>query len=283
MKTAYRIILYGMLGVSLILYYNIVYRTSCSRVIEYDVGEFDERFGLSQDQFINSIELAELPWEKVAGENLFIYKPGADFKINLIFSEQQEKIYEGDKILDSIDSSESSIKSSQQRYNSALQRYENSKNTYESLAKSHEKDVSYWNARGGAPATEYAKLQKQSAQLQSKYHDLKRQQEALNRIVDQNNIKVNNYNNKIGDYNNLFEEGKEFDAGNTDRTEINIYSYTNISELNSVLVHEFGHVLGIDHLEDPYSVMHYLLTNKNTNGEISEYDAQALRDICRLK
>ena len=77
-----------------------------------------------------------------------------------------------------------------------------------------------------------------------------------------------------------FDESYEFDAGNTDGTEINIYSYDGLPELHTLLVHEFGHVLGIDHVDDQYSVMYYLLNEDNRGGELTDVDIAALGSSC---
>jgi len=283
MKTLYRILLYGMLGYSLFLYYNRVYKSSCDTVIEYDIGNFDEGFNVTRDQFLTTIEQAELPWEEISGNNIFRYTPGAKFKVNLIFSEQQQKINEGDKLLEKINRSEGTIDNIDQRYDNALKKYNKASVDYNYALSLYEKNVNYWNTKGGAPEAEYKKIQNQQKKLDSQFNTLQGLQKQVNRIVDEKNGSIEKHNTTVNYYNNLFDEGHEFDAGDTDQTEINIYSYNSRAELHTILVHEFGHVLGIDHLEDPYAVMHYLLSKKNITGDINENDRIALRDVCRIK
>src|SRR3989344_9354689 len=61
----------------------------CERVLEYSVGQFDTQFGLKQEDFKKYITDAEAVWEKEVGRELFKYKMGAKFKVNLIYDNRQ--------------------------------------------------------------------------------------------------------------------------------------------------------------------------------------------------
>jgi hypothetical protein len=282
MKLLKNFILYGSLIISLFFLWKVVLQTPCGRVIEYDIGIFDESFRITQDEFITQIELAEIPWENIADKQLFRYVPGSDFKINLIFSEEQALVYKGDDLENNLDTKQESIDSVQSRYQSAVSRYERAKRDYEKKISKYEQEVIRWNNLGGAPKTEYENLQKEATSLDSKADEISRLLALVNTLTDENNKKVNEYNYNVDQYNTLFTRGHEFDAGNTDGTEINIYSYNSIDELQTLLVHEFGHVLGIEHVEDESSVMYYLLNDKNKKGILSEFDIESLSLSCRL-
>ncbi len=282
MKWLGKILLYGILAVSIFLLWENVLRSPCSRIIEYSIGAFDERFGLSQEEFIAQIESAETPWEIAVGKELFQYVPDADFKVNLIWSEEQARLYQGNQLEDALDSRQDSLDSIQSRYDTAVNRYEGAVRSYETKLARYEQDVNYWNERGGAPEPEFNKLQQEAQSLDSQANEIKRLLTEVNKLADENNTKVNQYNEDVHQYNDLFIEGQEFDAGNTDGTEINVYSYDGLDELRTLLVHEFGHVLGIDHIDDQHSVMYYLLNDDNQKGELTDRDISALELSCRL-
>lgn len=283
MKLLRTIILYGTLSVSLFLLWNNVLRSPCERIVEYSIGEFDERFEISKEDFIAQLQESEIPWEEAAGKNLFEYVPGADFKVNLIWSEEQERLYKGNDLQEKLDSKFDSIDTLQSRYGEAVKRYERAVDVYESSLAIYEKDVSYWNNRGGAPTAEYKKLQSDAKSLEKKAAEIKRLQSQVNRLAEENNANVETYNSSVEEFNELHSYGYEFDAGNTDGTEINIFSYDGNKELQTLIVHEYGHVLGIDHVEDPEAVMHYLLNDRNQNGVLAAADIAALGQSCRLK
>lgn len=282
MKILRTILVYGTLALSLFFLWENVLRAHCSRVIEYDVGTFDERFGIKKEAFITYVELAEIPWEEKADKQLFRYVPGAEFKINLIWSEEQERLYKGEGLEEDLDSVQESIDTVQGRYQSAVSRYERATKDYEQKLHRYERDVTYWNGKGGAPTAEYDQLQNQAKSLEKKANEVGLLLANVNKLADENNQRVGDYNNGVAEYNNLFNKGHEFDAGNTDGTEINVYTYDGVRELQTLLTHEFGHVLGIDHVEDEGSVMYYLLNSKNQKGELSNVDIAALELTCKL-
>lgn len=273
--------LYGTLIASLVLYYYVDGNQPCKRVITYDIGQFDQEYGMTQEQFLTYIALAELPWEEVAGKPLFRYEKGADFKINLIFSEKQEKIQKGNELEDALNEKERSLYTTKQRYEDAVEKYEREKTSYERKLATYQREVDTWNKKGGAPDDVYRKLQQDFEALQRDATSLNQRIEDINTLAQQSNTKVISFNENADEYNNLFDS-TPFDAGNTDGTEINVYTFANTKELVTLLTHEFGHVLGIDHLEDEASVMHYLLSEENISGSLTSFDKEALINSCRI-
>ncbi len=281
MKLLKNIILYGSLVASLLLYYHVDSKKPCNSVITYDIGQFDEEYGMTRDSFLTYIALAEIPWEEVAQKQLFRYEEGADFKVNLIFSDKQEKIQKGNELENRLDEKERSLSSTKQQYEDAVEKYERDKSNYERKLARYQKEVDRWNQQGGAPSSVFNQLEKDFEELQKEAESLNSSITRINDLARQSNSKVLEFNQNADEYNNLFD-GTAFDAGNTDGTEINVYSFSNTKELVTLLTHEFGHVLGIDHIEDEASVMHYLLHDENVSGELSSFDKEALMTSCRI-
>lgn len=257
-------------------------KTPCDRIIKYDIS-FDDRFRISEDEFLSFVERAEQPWEEIAKKELFKYVPGAKFKINLIYSEEQDRLYQGNDLSNNLDDQQSDLDSLQSRYQSAVRRYESGLKQYEQQVKKYESEVEYWNTKGGAPTETYNKLQNDAKKLDTKFASVEELRSTVNKLAEESNQEVKKYNEGVGDFNELFKDPKQFDAGDTDGTEINIYSYDGNQELMTLITHEFGHVLGIDHIDDEHSVMYYLLNDKNKGGKLKTADINALDLSCKLK
>lgn len=281
MKIIKNIIYYGIIIFAVWFAWDTYTKTPCDRVINYDIT-FDNRFRITENEFISFIERAEAPWEEAAGRELFRYVPGSKFKINLIFTEEQERLYQGKDISSELDSQQSGLDSLQSRYQSAVRRYESGLKSYQSQLQKYERDVEYWNARGGAPTETYNQLRQEGNKLDAKLREIEGLRVTVNKLAEENNKEIKEYNQGVNNYNELFRDPKQFDAGNTDGTEINIYSYDGNQELMTLLTHEFGHVLGIDHVEDESAVMYYLLNDQNKGGILKTADINALDFSCKL-
>ena len=79
--------------------------------------------------------------------------------------------------------------------------------------------------------------------------------------------------------------GEKFSAGEYIRDEtgerINIYQFDGRDKLIRVLAHELGHALGLDHVDDPASVMYEM--NSGTGETLGAGDIAELRKLCDAK
>jgi len=81
-------------------------------------------------------------------------------------------------------------------------------------------------------------------------------------------------------FNEQFGESREFTQGDYQGDKISIYTFLDEAELVRVLVHEFGHALGIGHVENSESMMYHLMSNQPTIARLSVEDTQAFFAVC---
>ena len=157
----------------------------------------------------------------------------------------------------------------------------------------YDKQVAYWNTKGGAPKDEYDKLEATGADLQTQSQDLDKQEGDLNNTIDEVNslvvsinsiakklnLSVENYNTINNSRGDSFEEGV-YQTDGTNR-EIDIYEFSDQQKLIRVLAHEFGHALGLEHVDDPNAIMYKL--NEGSNSTIDDSDLAELKTTCKLK
>lgn len=269
----------------------------CRNPIEYSLGSFSTKFGITETEFLASIKKAEDAWEKALGEDLFNYVPDSTLKINLIFDERQETAIRNKVLGTKVDETERSAESVRAEFEALKLRYETGKadydqmvTTYTDLQKVYNSRVEYWNSQGGAPKKEFNELQNQKVELQR-----------LQGLIEQRRLEVNQFAKAVNDivakYNYLVESAnsvievinqsadKEFEQGeyvyNGGKKNINIYEFYEKSELERILAHEFGHALGMDHNKNAASIMYYL--NKGKGLVPSAEDIADLKQICKIK
>jgi hypothetical protein len=173
----------------------------CSQPIPYNLGTFDMQFGISKDYFLSALADAEAIWEKPFGKNLFLYSPNDTspdvLKVNLVYDYRQEAdstlsslgiVVNNDKA--SYDSLKAKFTALQTQYTAEKNHFTARVNAFNTEQASLEQQINSWNAKGGAPQDEYAKLQAGQAALASESKDLQITQTNLNGMVDEINALV---------------------------------------------------------------------------------------------
>lgn len=266
----------------------------CPIPLHYSLGEIDESFNLSEEEAKRLVVKAESYWEESVRRELFIYDESADFTINFKFDERQEFANDEEnqeELLDSERLESKEIKDAvaklQTEYQKLSEAYEVQVTDYESKLSAYNQKVNKYNDRGGAPEDVFSELEverdelsEQSENLNNTGSELNEFVNEINRLGDRGNSLVNTYNQKVSEYNIKFGLEREFTQGDYQGDHINVYKFSSEEELLSVLSHEFGHALGIGHVDGEYSLMYYLLEDTHTEPSLSVDDLNSYYEVC---
>lgn len=266
----------------------------CDRPLQYSIGEFDTQFGVSKNDFIKKIISAESVWEKAAGRNLFDYDADATFKINLIYDQRQKEVDNKQKTEFGLSAAEVNFKSLDAAYVSLKNSYESEVAIHADAVKSfqlqeasYEAEVNLWNSKGGAPEKEYQKLEAERQAINTEIAKINQEAANLNAILDKvnsaldsRNQAASNYNSIADAYNKQYGGGIEFDQAEFTGKAINVYEFNNSTDLTIALAHELGHALGMNHVQNPKSIMYYL-SGQNSLTPTAE-DIIELKKVCHI-
>lgn len=272
----------------------------CQRPITYSIAKLDPNFGLTEAEVLNDMEQAEKIWESPIDKQLFEYSPKGDLKINFIYDYRQKATDALRKIGIVINDDQSTYDVLKAKYDLLVASYDKEKAqldtliaTYNADKSAFERDVNYWNSRGGAPKAEYNILEQKRVDLNNQVTIINQAGDSLNELVDIINSTeivlnklVATLNLKVSAYNAVGSSiGQEFSEGEYVRdangTAINVFQFNDTNQLVRVLAHEFGHALGLGHLDNPKAIMYYL--NEGMNEKLTADDLSALKKTCGIK
>jgi hypothetical protein len=266
----------------------------CPVPLSYRIGAYDERFLLPREAVVPIIEQAAAAWHRATGRQLFIYDESADFFIDFVYDERQERAVAEianraalDEKAERTAAARTELETLTVEYETTRADYQKALTSYEARLTRYNTEVASYNAQGGVPQHERARLEQEATtletlarRLEEQVADLNAQVARLNAAGEAGNALVSEYNRRVAQYNDRYGEVGAFTQGEYTGERIVIYKYTDAIELRQVLAHELGHALGIGHVEAKESIMYYLLAEQPDELSVSAVDVDAFTAVC---
>lgn len=243
----------------------------CDKPIAYKIGEVDDRFELSREEFTARTQVASQMWNQAYGKPLFIQDPQAELTVNLVYDDRQS-------LNNQITDLQTQVKSELSDLKERVEDYKQRSAAFDQKIQQFKEEVNYWNQQGGAPQEEYEKIIQKQADLRAEAESLNQEARELNQDQKQHNTQIDQLNNTIDTYNDAIAQKPEEGLYDGPRQRIEIYFNINDDELTHTLAHEFGHALSIEHNSNPKSIM-YSFSSKTT--QLSAEDLRSLAQVCR--
>jgi hypothetical protein len=269
----------------------------CKDMLTYRIGTVDERFGLSRQEFTESVHKAASLWGKPFSRELFSEDPKGMIEVNLIYDYRQEASDTLKHLNYKIDNTRSSYEDLKNKFENLKSEYEQKKadiagdfNTYNTRVSVLNAEIEAERQRGGVSQDVYKRVMMEKEELNAIRDNLQTRQEEMKKMADTlNNMAV--VINEIATKTNLdsvqYQDvgktlGDEFCEGNyvikDGKKTITIFQFDNGYRLVRVLAHEFGHALGLNHNDNSDAVMYRLIQSDSL--ELAPADITALKTRC---
>jgi hypothetical protein len=244
--------------------FRIITQKPCEKPLTYRIGAWSNAFGISKEDFLSAVQSAEAVWEDPSGRDLFAYDVDGTIAVNLVYDSRQKTSDDTRKL-------ETRINQVGQSLESLKSDIDASKLAYEQAV------VDYTNLLNKSPRTPEAR-----AVLEKKRLEANTLADKTKALIEKHNLLVENVNSNIAAVNKSSEA--EFEQGlyvsNEKGQKIDIYEFNDRSDLVFVLAHELGHALGMEHNDDPESVMYY--KSSGASLVLSPADLESLNVACQI-
>jgi predicted Zn-dependent protease len=220
---------------------------------------------------IADIQNAADIWSKAYGKTLFINSSKEAITINFIYDQRSALSTNIDQLQNQLDQKTATIQQQINSYNADVKAFEQKLTDFNA-------QVAKINQSGGANPDVYKSLIAQQSQLNAEGDDLNTRAHQLNLATHDYNSKVQTLDQNVNQFNQALTQNSEEGLYDKNTKTISVYFADNYKELVHTLAHEFGHVLGMQHTDDPNSIMY---ANTSTFLSVTSQDKQQLAYVCR--
>ena len=271
----------------------------CSIPLTYRFGQIDPRFEIEKGELATIMSKVENIWSSPLNTDILHYDPDGDITINFVYSDVQkltknERIYSEriDNQREQLKTAKENFQNLKESFDRKLESYNKTLSQYREAVETYNEAVKGWEDRGELSNKEKTRLENVRSRiddLERKKNQQYREVEALRKRVNYKGNRLNTLaaqeNKLIENYNERFSGHKKFNQGHYIRRgnqeKINVYQFNDFEDLKVVLVHEFGHALGLKHGNDAQSMMYYLMNPQNQKEpKLSKEDIRAIKHRC---
>lgn len=245
--------------------------------VRYRIGQLDPRFGLEEYALIELSQEAADIWLLGTQKQYFVYDPNAKLAINLIYDQRQSESDRRQQHIQEIEQQQFKTLELQRDLNQLNQTLSQQYQSIQLRQQQYEQRLQYYNQQINQlnqnphlhTQANITSLQNEKQQLHQQLSELKQTIEHYNQAVHSSNLRVSEFKNIRQQSQNLVAQFNEkfkprlFDKGEFNGREINIYEFQSKADLKMTLAHEFGHVLGLNHHDDPHALMYPVLEKQD--------------------
>lgn len=271
----------------------------CQQPLTYQFGDIDPRFDITKDKLIQIMKEVETVWATAMDQPLLEYKKNGKVVIHLIYGEEQQRTEAEQLLTKKIQIKKDQIAILEEEYEHLSSNFQQKRKVFQDILSEYNKQAreyselaKKWKGKGVTAQT-YKRLEEMEEKVKQLRSVVERKRDNLETLRQKTNAKsaqlnrlINIQNEMITEYNKRFGVAKKFNQGRYikkgDSERINIFQFSNLAQLKTVLAHEAGHALGLDHVHrTPKSIMFPIMGDQNIfDLSLTDEDIAAIKNRC---
>ncbi|MEX2640720.1 MAG: matrixin family metalloprotease [Balneolales bacterium] len=272
----------------------------CAWPLTYSIEHLDPRFGINAAQLSSALDDVERIWAGPFNQPVLSRTENGQVKVSILFDERQQRSIDQKRVTDQLGQDRRSYehmvsrrKMLNDRFELENRQYQTDNRKLDQRVGEHNRKITRWNREGNIPDDVIEELETEQKELDRLRARIFSAGKELEKLVDETNALTDRINRFIGETNALADDFNETFVNNdpirqgeyasqADQRSINIYQFSDLNKLRFVLAHEFGHALGIGHVDSSNSVMYEMTSDDNTTGELrlTRQDREAFLAVC---
>ncbi|MDX1679027.1 matrixin family metalloprotease, partial [Arsukibacterium sp.] len=258
----------------------------CQTPVLWRIGELDPAFALTAEQAEQAGHQAATAWNNAAGTALFRYDSVNGFPINFHYDQRQQQMLQQAMLQRNIARYDSNIELRAAELAQQSKQLQQRQREFAEQNQQFAADIATFNQQAAsASQADLAALEQQQRRLQHREQQLQQQAAELNEQQERLQRQQFYLNDTVADRNALLTEQPAPGVAEVGLMEINnnkrrmtIFAYSTPATLQMTIAHEFGHALGLGHIDNINALMHPALNPLQT-GPTAD-DIAALKQQC---
>lgn len=267
----FRVLLLGLIITGIVMAYKTPY-SRCDTPLTYKIGVIDPKFNFKNDEALTDLNKGAQILNNSYGKRLFKYaSESGELTVNFVYDERTALRSDIENLENKINQNDISLQQQIDKYKADIK-------IFEQKIKALNDQIQKYNKSGGAPLDIYTNIIDQQNQLKSENNALNDRAKQLNIASKNFNSQVIVLNQNVSQFNQTLEQKPEEGQYNPNDKTITIYFIEDRSELIHLMAHEFGHAIGMDHVNDEQAIMYPYTTDTLT---MRTEDKQQLEVACK--
>jgi hypothetical protein len=226
----------------------------CQTPIAWRLATLDPAFRLSEAQALALITEAAEQWNRIAGQQLFVYDAANGFPIHFQHDERQQQLAQRLLLQRNVQRYDEHLEVLQRQYQRQLALVQQQDSRVQQLQQKYQQLLLTLEQQGGR--TQPAALQQQWRILEEEQRVLIQQADALNAEQQRLQQMVTQRNNLLPEQQAVGSHELGVMSIRQAQRQMVIYAFADHQDLLVTLQHEFGHALGLPHSDESAAVMH---------------------------